>query len=148
MLGFVHSATCIRATNFGIPHDHLTPEMTHLECGKIIPAVSTTTAIITGFLINEMIKNRLGVEFEDDLHEYQVNLSVPSIMRNMLEPPKFRQNNNDLTSDFDFLIPKTRVATENNSMNGDGFWNAWHKIDLRGDITIRELYQYVIDEYG
>ena len=148
MLGFVHSATCIRATNFGIPHDHLTPEMTHLECGKIIPAVSTTTAIITGFLLNEMIKQRLGVESDEDLHEYQVNLSVPSIMRNMLEPPKFRQNNNDLTSDFDFLIPKTKEATENNSMNQDGFWNAWHKTDLKGDITIRELYQYVIDEYG
>ena len=147
MLGFVHSATWLRATNFGIPHDHLTPEMTHLEWGKIIPAVSTTTGIITGFLFTEIIKGQLGVIAHEDLNEYQLNLSIPSIMRNMLEPPKFRQNNFDLKGDFDFRIPKTPTATENNSMDEHGFWNAWYKYPVPGNITIRELYDYVVKEY-
>ncbi|CAI2375203.1 unnamed protein product [Moneuplotes crassus] len=147
MLGFVHSATCLRAANFGIPHDHLTPEMTQLECGKIIPAVSTTTGIITGFLLNELIKERIGISSNEDLHEYQVNLSVPSVMRNELESAKFRQNNVDLSSDFDFRIPKTPNPTENGTMNTEGFWNAWHKVPYDGTVTIRELYDYVVEEY-
>ena len=148
MLGFVHSATCLRATNFGIPHDHLTPEMTYLDCGKIIPAVSTTTGIITGLLFNEIIKGQLGIENHDDLYEYQINLSVPSIMRNMLEPAKFRQKNMDLSSDFDFKIPSTAIPTETGTISSEGFWNAWYKYPCPGNITIHELYDYVVKEYG
>lgn len=121
--------------------------MTHLEWGKIIPAVSTTTGIITGFLFNEIVKGQLGIDTHDDLHEYQVNLSVPSIMRNMLEPSKFRQNNMDLRSDFDFKIPSTSTKTESGTMSENGLWNAWYKYPYPGNITIRELYDYVVKEY-
>jgi hypothetical protein len=122
--------------------------MTHLECGKIVPAVSTTTAIITGYLLTEMLKYQMGVESHEDLHEYQVNLSVPSILKNMLEPAKFRQNNGDLSSDFEFLIPKTKSPTDNGSMSESGLWNAWHKEPISGCITIKELYDFVTEEYG
>lgn len=148
MLGFVHSATCLRAANFGIPHDHLTPEMTHLECGRIIPAVSTTTGIIVGFLLNEMIKYKMGVTDANNLHEYQINLASPAISRNYLMPAKFRELNYDLKHDFNFLAPKNPKETENGTMNSQGYYNAWHKYEFDGMATTQELYDFVLDEFG
>jgi len=148
MLGLVHSATCIRAENFGIPFDHLTPEMTHLECGKIIPAVSTTTGIITGLLLNEMVKMKMGVTELSDLHEYQLNLSVPSIYRNYLMNPSSRQENGSLVFDFDFLISQNPQIDANKCMDERGFWNAWCKHDLPGDITFEQLEKFVEENYN
>lgn len=135
MLGLVHSATCLRAANFGIPYDHLTPEMTHLECGKIIPAVSTTTGIITGFLLNEMVKYNSGVTSNEDLHEYQINLSVPTLSRNYLTSARYRQENSELMHEFEFKASLNPTPTDNDTMDHRGFWNAWFKYDLPGTIT-------------
>jgi len=118
MLGFVHSAACIRADNFRIPHDHVTLEMTHLACGKIVPALSTTTGIIIGYLMNEMLKLKLGVNDPNKLYEHNINMASPSISMNYLMPAVNKQQNSMLRREKEFLAPSIpSINLESNYIN-------------------------------
>ena len=89
MLGFIHSASCIRATIFNINHSHLTLDVTQLSLGRIIPAVSTSTAGIIGLLMSEVIKMKVGIKDIQDLREYNINLGCAMVNPFIVSKGKF-----------------------------------------------------------
>lgn len=154
MLTFVHSATWIRADNFGIDHAHVNIEMTHFACGKIIPALSTTTGIIVGFLMNELLKLKLDINWLDTespnvkqklqsrelLSEFNINLAVPSISSSTLSNILFKQRNSYLNRVNDFKVWTVESLNQNSSytltsLNPDNrYYTSWYKHVLPDDI--------------
>ena len=165
MLCFVHSATWIRAENFSIPHDHVTLEMTHLACGKIIPALSTTTGIIVGFLMNELLKISMGLKENKNYFEYNINLSSPSISCNILSDCIKKQCNSILTYKTHFKAPKSEVLSQipnpyiNTIHPTSMYWDSWFKHTLPDElvgydatqnysITVKDMVEFVDRVYG
>lgn len=146
MLGFIHSAACLRATNFRIPHDHVTIEMTHLECGKIVPALSTTTGIVVGYMIQELIKHKMGVP-DEQLKELQLSLVSPSVSSYTPPPPQFKQLNSNIPALIRFMVPEIPTPTADGSMDQDGYYTSWFKYNFPGDVTVKELYEFCQNYY-
>jgi len=125
---FVTACSNLRALNYGIP-----TEDTHRSraiAGKIIPAIATTTALVTGLVCLELYKV-VGTPAKtltiDAYKSGFVNLSVPFMT--LSEPS---------------LPAKTACVVKGKEWK----WTAWDSIDLdRGDITLRQFMSYFETEY-
>jgi len=126
---FVTACSNLRALNYTIP-----TEDTHRSraiAGKIIPAIATTTALVTGLVCLELYKvigtakKELAV---DALKCGFINLAVPFIT--MSEP--------------------TRPATTKAILKGKEWnWTAWDSLDVNlGDITLAEFCDHFKNEYN
>jgi len=126
---FVTACSNLRALNYSIP-----TEDTHRSraiAGKIIPAIATTTALVTGLVCLELYKivgtarKELSV---DVLKNGFINLAVPFITMSEPTPPA-----------------KTKAILKGKEWN----WTAWDSLDVNlGDITLAQFVEHFKTEYN
>mmetsp|Transcript_26964 Transcript_26964/g.56933 ORF Transcript_26964/g.56933 Transcript_26964/m.56933 type:complete len:1065 (+) Transcript_26964:440-3634(+) len=126
---FVTACSNLRALNYSIP-----TEDTHRSraiAGRIIPAIATTTALVTGLICLELYKIIGTSQKELKIDAYKngfVNLAIP----------------------FMTLSEPTVPATTKAVVKGKEWdWTAWDSLDMNmGDITLKEFIAHFETEYN
>jgi|EP00979_Chaetoceros_neogracilis_P004697 ubiquitin-activating enzyme E1 len=126
---FVTACSNLRAMNYSIPTED--NHRSRAIAGKIIPAIATTTALVTGLVCLELYKivgtprKELGV---DAFKNGFINLAIPFITLSEPTPPA-----------------KTKAIIKGKEWD----WTAWDSIDIsKGDITLAELMEHFKTEYN
>jgi len=124
---FITACSNLRALNYSIP-----TEDTHRSraiAGRIIPAIATTTALVTGLICLELYK--LVSEEEKKVEDYKsgfCNLAIPFMT--LSEPP---------------LPAKTKAVIKGKEWD----WTAWDSLDVdKGDITLKEFMEHFKEAYN
>jgi len=122
-IDWITSATNMRSWNYYIKPS--TRDLCRLTAGKIIPAISTTTACITGFVQLEILKYILG----KDLNSHRsatIDLAVNMfVLENLPDPVKVMSDKDNKENPY-VVYPQ-------------GF-TCWDKVVVdRGDLTIQEF---------
>mmetsp|Transcript_8025 Transcript_8025/g.11946 ORF Transcript_8025/g.11946 Transcript_8025/m.11946 type:complete len:322 (+) Transcript_8025:2216-3181(+) len=122
-IDFVTAASNLRASNYKIPHADR--KKTKGIAGKIIPAMVTTTALITGLGMLEFYKIHQGVSELESFKNSFINLALP------------------------FCIQSDVIAPKKEKM-GDSEFTLWDRIliDLGRDVTLAELEAYFAKEHN
>ncbi|KAE8895698.1 Ubiquitin-like modifier-activating enzyme 1 [Phytophthora fragariae] len=118
------SVSNLRARSYKIPEEDM--HKSRFIAGKIIPAIATTTALVTGLVCFEFLK-----VFQDKpLDHYKngfVNLALPL---------------------FTFAEPIEPKATKTMLKGEEYKWTAWDRLEVdRGDMTLKEFLAYFEKEY-
>ena len=126
---FVTACSNLRALNYSIP-----TEDTHRSraiAGKIIPAIATTTALVTGLVCLELYKIAGSAQKELAIDAYKngfVNLAIPFMTLSEPTAPA-----------------KTKAVVKGKEWN----WTAWDSISVeKGDMTLEQFFKYFEDEYN
>ena len=77
-IDFINACANLRARNYKITESDR--NKTKMIAGKIIPAIATTTAMITGVVSNEIYKYSQAMDDAAKFKNCFVNLALPSIM--------------------------------------------------------------------
>ena len=126
---FITACSNLRALNYSIP-----TEDTHRSraiAGRIIPAIATTTALVTGLICMELYKIVGTPRKELTLEAYKngfVNLAIPFMTLSEPTPPA-----------------KTKALLKGKEWE----WTSWDSLDMNlGDITMGEFMDYFEKEYN
>lgn len=119
-IAFIKAASNLRCSNYGIPISSF-DEVKGIA-GKIIPAVATTTSIVSGLISMEIIKYCQGFSNVEQYKSYFVNLAT-----------------NTLVSTEPVSAPKLKF--------GDTEINSWTKFELNDDITLNKFIKLYEDKF-
>jgi len=119
-IAFITACSNLRAANYKIPTADF--QRTKLIAGKIIPAMISTTAVVSGLQCIEMIKVMMGKPLSAYKNGF-INLAIPLFA-------------------FSEPIAAPRVTVR------DGWtWTLWDKIEIHGDLTLAEFLAVLKDKY-
>mmetsp|Transcript_15034 Transcript_15034/g.31101 ORF Transcript_15034/g.31101 Transcript_15034/m.31101 type:complete len:672 (+) Transcript_15034:3-2018(+) len=135
-IAFIAAAANMRARNYTIPEADF--HKVKMTAGKIIPAIATTTAMVTGLVSAELLKiitykSRKVDEFKNAF----VNLALPLwVMSEPLPPLQTKSKDHDPV-----IMGPVRAKPE-------GF-SSWDKVEVKlGDATLKEFTDYLTKEVG
>jgi len=125
---FVTACSNLRAMNYSIPTEDL--HVSRGIVGRIIPAIATTTALVTGLVCLELYKISFLKETKIDVFKSAfLNLAVPFVTLSEPTAPA-----------------STKCIVKGKEWN----WTAWDciDVDLGRDVTLREFMDYFKREYN
>lgn len=126
---FVTACSNLRALNYSIP-----TEDTHRSraiAGRIIPAIATTTALVTGLICLELYK-------------------IVGTSRKKLEIDALKNGFINLATPFMTLSEPTAPAKTKSVLKGKEWtWTSWDSLDMdTGDITMGEFMEHFENEFN
>jgi ubiquitin-activating enzyme E1 len=134
-IDFINAAANLRATNYEIKN--CDRNKTKMIAGKIIPAIATTTAMITGQVTSEIYKVVQGYTKLEDMRNSFINLALPLFA--LSEPMPV---NKIKDKDYD---PIAMAAVK--SIPGE--YTIYDKITIdEGSMTIQQLFDWLDAKYG
>eukprot|EP00164_Ancoracysta_twista_P001544 GFYU01002025.1.p1 GENE.GFYU01002025.1~~GFYU01002025.1.p1 ORF type:complete len:1022 (+),score=376.66 GFYU01002025.1:139-3066(+) len=107
-MDFITACSNLRARNYRI--EEADKHRSKLIAGKIIPAIATTTALVTGLVCTELYKLKQEKAIEAYKNGF-INLALPFF-------------------GFSEPIPAPKFGRD---------WTLWHSMDVKGDITLQEF---------
>jgi len=122
-IDFITATSNLRALMYGIvPVDRL---KTKLIAGKIVPAIATTTAAVSGLVSAELIKVLIGAKLEDYKNAF-MNLALPFMM--LSEPG----------------------APERQQLTKDVFLTVWDRWEVKGykEMTLADFFKEIEAKFG
>jgi ubiquitin-activating enzyme E1 len=130
-IDFITSCSNMRAWNYHI--QTATRHKCKMIAGKIIPAVATTTAMITGVVEMELYKFILGLPVEKFCNS-NINLAVSDFK--LFEPigPKGAKEAYDPIEN-EIVVPVPAG------------WTCWDKVIIKGDLTVEEFLKAFTDTH-
>jgi len=125
-MDFITACSNLRARNYAIKEE--TKHQTKFIAGKIIPAIATTTALVTGLVCLEIYKLIQKKPIGSYLNTY-VNLAIPLVSSS--EPIGPAQKDSKLLD------------------RGDWKWSLWDRLDVDiGDCTLKEFLDHFRERFG
>lgn len=114
-MDFIAAAANLRASNYSIPlaDKHKCKGI----AGKIIPAMVTTTAVVSGLICLEMIKILQGKPLDHFKNGF-VNLALPF---------------------FGFSEP---IQPQKTKVREGWVWTLWDRFDVQGELTLQQFLDY------
>jgi len=126
-IDFITAASNLRCLNYQL--NTAPRHKVKLIAGKIIPAIATTTAMVTGLVTLEMLKLVLGLTRVEEFRNSYCNLAIPQVL-NQVEPtpPKHAEKKMDPATYME-VVPVP-----------DGF-TSWNKVVVKGSptMTVKEF---------
>lgn len=134
-IDFISACSNLRARNYRIPEADR--NKTKMIAGKIIPAIATTTAMITGAVGTEMIKFIAGFNTIGKFKNAFINLALPSVM--FTEPDDVKKIK---SKDYDPIIGGAVVAIPEE-------YTTYDKVTINeGSLTLQQFIDWMKDNKG